>query len=200
MRPRRGAPLALTLIVPVLFVPILVALLLTGTAAAQEGYYPSAPGLSWTYDSGETQTLTGPRDFEGVEVMVLTHFFDGAPVSEDYLLFGEGVESLGSASGGQITSYIPPLQVYPPGPLSVGDTWESSTRVSGFEIVLSAEVLALRGVSTAAGRFNALQIRQTTTTSSGAQTVLDLYFVPSVGVVRFVTNDGTTIDLIDRGF
>jgi hypothetical protein len=195
MRPRGGA-----LVAPILIVLTLLALLLAGTAVAQEGYYPSAHGLSWTYDSGETQTLTGPRVFEGVEVMVLTHFFDGVPVSEDYLLFGEGVESLGTASGGQIVSYIPPLQVYAPGPLSVGQTWESSTRVSGFEIVLSAEVLALRGVSTAAGRFNALQIRQTTATTSGAETVLDLYFVPSVGIVRFVTNDGTTIDLIDRGY
>lgn len=178
---------------------LLAVLLLAGTAWAQEeDYYPSSDGLSWTYSSGETQTLSGPREFEGVEVMVLTHYFDGSPVSEDYLLFDEGVQSLGSATGGQIVSYIPPLQVYAPGPLSVGQRWESSTRVSGFEIVLSAEVVAVRGVNTPAGRFNALQIRQVTTTTSGAQTMLDLYFVPSVGVVRFVTEDDTVIDLIDR--
>jgi hypothetical protein len=175
-------------------------LLLAGVAVSQQqAYYPNTPGTSWTYSSGETQTLSGPRDFEGVEVMVLTHYFDGLPVSEDYLVFGEeGVRSLGTASGGDIVSYIPPLQVYGPAPLSVGQRWQSTTRVSGFEIQLTAEVLGLSGISTPAGRFNALQIRQATTTSSGAQTQLDLYFVPSVGVVRFVTNDGTAIDLIDR--
>ncbi|MEX2540431.1 MAG: hypothetical protein WD314_01435 [Trueperaceae bacterium] len=180
---------------------VLAALLLAGTTWAQdENYYPSSDGLSWTYSSGETQTLSGPREFEGIEVMVLTHYFDGTPVSEDYLLFNEGVSSLGSATGGKIVSYIPPLQVYAPGPLSVGRRWESSTRVSGFEITLTAEVVAVRGVNTPAGRFNALQIRQVTTTSSGAQTSLDLYFVPGVGIVRFETNDGTVIDLIDRTF
>lgn len=183
-------------------IALLFALLfLPFAASAQDdgGYYPRSAGMSWTYNSGETQTLSGPRDFEGVQVMVLTHYFDGTPVSEDYLLFEDGVKTLGSASGGDIFSYIPPLQVYAPSPLSVGQRWESSTRVAGFEIALTSEVVALRGVSTPAGRFNALQIRQQTTTSSGAQTTLDLYFVPSVGVVRFVTDDGTTIDLIELG-
>lgn len=180
---------------------LLLLLLVCGLAAGQqEGYYPSTAGMSWTYGSGETQTLSGPRDFEGVQVMVLTHYFDGTPVSEDYLVFEEGVSSLGTASGGDVVSYIPPLQVYAPAPLSVGDRWQSSTRVSGFEIELSAEVVAVRGIATPAGRFNALQIRQLTSTSSGARTSLDLYFVPTVGVVRFVTDDGTTIDLIDKSF
>ena len=175
--------------------------LFLATALAQPAnYYPNTPGTTWTYSSGETQTLSGPREFEGVDVMVLTHYFDGIPVSEDYLVYGEdGVHSLGTASGGDIVSYIPPLQVYGQAPLEVGERWESTTRVSGFEIQLTAEVLGLGGVSTPAGRYNALQIRQVTTTSSGARTQLDLYFVPSVGVVRFVTNDGTTIDLIDVG-
>ena len=61
-------------------------------------------------------------------------------------------------------------------------------------------MLAIRGVKTPAGRFNALQIRQQTVTSNGARTVMDLFFVPSVGVVRFVTQDGTTVDLIDKNF
>jgi hypothetical protein len=180
---------------------LLAALLLSGVAVAQaDAYYPNAAGMSWTYSSGETQTLSGPREFEGVQVMVLTHYFDGAPVSEDYLQYGEGVRSLGSASGGNVLAYVPPLQVYAAAPLSVGQSWESTTRVAGFEITLSSQVVALRGVSTPAGRFNALQIRQITTTSSGAQTLLDLYFVPSVGVVRFITDDGTTIDLIERSY
>ena len=55
-------------------------------------------------------------------------------------------------------------------------------------------------MATPAGRFNALLIRQTSLTSTGGQTVLDLYFVPGIGVVRFVTQDGTIIDLIERSF
>lgn len=181
------------------FAVTLLALLLAGAAIGQqEGYYPDQAGATWTYDSGETQTLSGPREMDGVRVMVLTHYFDGMPVSEDYLVFSEGVRSVGTASGGQVVSYVPPLQIYGEPPLSVGQRWESTTRVSGFEIELSSEVVAVRGVSTPAGRYNALQIRQITSTTSGARTLLDLYFVPTVGVVRFVTDDGTTIDLIER--
>ena len=47
---------------------------------------------------------------------------------------------------------------------------------------------------------DALQIRQLTETSTGGQTLLDLFFVPGVGVVRYATRDGTVIDLIDRTF
>lgn len=179
-------------------VTLLVALVTGVASSQQEGYYPDRPGTTWTFDSGETQTLSGPREMDGVQVTVLTHYFDGMPVSEDYLVFGDGVRSIGTASGGQVVSYVPPLQIYGEPPLSVGQRWESTTRVSGFQIQLSSEVVAVRGVSTPAGRYNALQIRQITSTSSGARTLLDLYFVPTVGVVRFVTDDGTTIDLIER--
>ncbi len=61
-------------------------------------------------------------------------------------------------------------------------------------------MLAIRGVQTQAGRFNALHIRQRTLTNSGASTTLDLFFVPSIGVVRYVTQDGTLVDLIEKNF
>lgn len=178
----------------------LLAPALLGAAAAQ-GYHPSEPGMSWTYSSGETQVLSGPREFAGTQVLVLTHYFEGMPISEDYLVYVDGgVLSLGTAAGGQSLSYEPPLQIYAPGPLQVGQSWQSTTRLAGFELTLTAEVLGVRGVRTPAGRFNALLIRQRTVTSTGAQTVLDLYFVPSVGVVRFVAQDGTTVDLIEKSF
>ena len=161
-------------------------------------YYPNGDGLSWTYSSGETQVMQGPRDLDGQPVMVLTHFFDGTPVSEDYLVFGEGVDSLGTAAGGQRFRYDPPLVVWPAAPLATGMTWQSTTDVAGVSLTLSAEVLGLQGVQTAAGRFNAFQVRQVTLTSSGARTVLDIYFVPTVGIVRFVSQDGTVVDLIER--
>ena len=178
-----------------------LSILLVCGAAAGQGYYPDQAGLSWTYSSGETQQLSGPRDVGGRQVMVLTHYFEGVPISEDYMQYTpEGVVSYGSAAGGQVYLYEPALVVYPQEPLSQGMTWAGTTNLSGFNLTLSSEVIGLRGVATQAGRFNALLIRQTTLTSNGGQTVLDIYFVPAVGIVRFVTQDGSTIDLIDKNF
>lgn len=181
-----------------------VVLLLAGAvlaqgAAGQASYYPHGDGLRWSYDSGVTQVMSGPRLFDGREVIVLTHYLDGVPVSEDYLVFSEaGVLSVGTAASGQVLRYDPPLLVYPPGPLEVGATWRSTTDLGPFSITLDAEVIGVRGIQTPAGRFNALQVRQRTLTSSGASTMLDLFFVPGVGVVRFVALDGSVIDLIER--
>jgi hypothetical protein len=172
-------------------------LVLAGVASAQDDYYPSRSGVSWTYSNGETQTLSGPREVLGGRYMILTHYFGGVPVSEEILAFQGGVTSFGTAAGGAIMPYAPPLTVYPPAPLAVGDAWQSTTSVGGVEITLASEVIGLQGVRTPAGRFNALHLRQTTLTSSGGRTVLDLFFVPTVGVVRFVTQDGTQIDLIE---
>lgn len=180
---------------------LLLALLCLGAAAAQPEYYPHQPGYSWTYDSGETQILSGPMPFAGTEVMVLTHYFHGEPISEDYLQYGaDGVRTLGTAAAGTALEYAPPLVVYGPEPLELGSRWRSSTSVGGLEITLSAEVVAVKGVATRSGRYNAYQIRQVTVTSTGANTVIDLYFVPGVGVVRFVTQDGTVIDLMEKSF
>ena len=181
----------------------LVVLVLTVACTGRaQPYYPNGDGLSWTYSSGETQIMQGPRPLDGTEVMVLTHYFEGAPVSEDYLVFREdgSVVSLGTAAGGQRFTYDPPLLVWPAPPLQPGQTWQTTTDVGGISLTLSAEVLGLRGVRTTAGRFNAFQVRQVTLTSSGARTVLDLFFVPTVGIVRFVSQDGTTVDLIERNF
>jgi len=172
----------------------------SGTAGAQS-YYPNQTGMSWTYSSGETQQLGGPRDMGGRQVMVLTHYFEGVPISEDYMEYTpQGVISYGSAAGGQVYVYEPALVVYPQEPLVQGMAWAGTTTLAGFNLTLSSEVVGLRGVATQAGRFNALLIRQTTLTSNGGQTVLDIYFVPAVGIVRFVTQDGSTIDLIEKNF
>jgi hypothetical protein len=168
-----------------------------GPAQARD-YFPAGNGMSWTYSSGETQVLSGPRDLNGLSVMVLTHYLQGIPVSEDYLVFdGTSVLTVGTASGGTVVRFEPPLVVYGGSPLQVGDQWQSTTDLGDFSITLASEVLGMRGVQTTAGRFNALQIRQRTLTSTGASTVLDIYFVPGVGIVRFVTQDGTVVDLIE---
>lgn len=176
-------------------------LLLLSFASARESYFPSRPGLSWTYDNGSTQMLTETRNLDGVNVLVFVQYLDGTPVSEDYLEFtNTGVYSHGTAIGGQVFRYDPPLTIYEGERLELGQSWQSTSRMNDIAITLSAEVIGVRGVDTPAGRFNALHILQRTSTSTGARTELNLYFVPTVGVVRWVTQDGTVIDLIEKNF
>ena len=182
---------------------LLVALILlvASLASSQEAYYPARDGLSWTYSNGETQTIGAPREVAGQSATVLLHYLQGSPVSEDYLVYdAQGVRAIGTSAGGDTLIYTPFLTVYPPPPMQVGQSWKTTANVSGFDISLSSEVLAVRGVETPAGRYNALQIRQQTVTTTGGQTIVDLFFVPSIGVVRWVMQDGTTIDLIDKNF
>lgn len=181
--------------------PLALLALLGPLLLAQANYYPSGEGRSWTYSNGETQSFAGTRELAGYQVQLFLHTLGGVPVAEDYLIFDDqGVRLVGTAAGGQLLIYQPPLLIYPPAPLAVGQSWRSSARVGELEISLSAEVIGIAGVATPAGRFNALQIRQQTVTSTGAQTLIDLFFVPSVGIVRTVTQDGTVIDLIEKSF
>jgi hypothetical protein len=170
-------------------------------ALAQESYYPARDGLTWTYSNGETQMMSGSRDVSGQAASILLKMYGGVAVSEDYLVYdANGVKMVGTAANGQLLAYSAALQVYPPSPLQVGQSWKSKASVSGIEISLAGEVLGVRGVETAAGRFNALQVRQQTVTSTGGQTIVEFFFVPSVGIVRWVMQDGTTIDLIEKNF
>ena len=180
---------------------VMALFLLSMVGMAQESYYPYREGLSWTYSTGETQTFAAETSVDGQTVQVLTHYLEGSAISEDYLIYDDsGVRTLGTAAGGQTLDYDPFLTIYPPAPIQVGQSWKSEAQVSGFDISISSEVVAVRGVQTAAGRFNALQIRQQTVTSTGGQTIMDLFFVPSIGVVQWVLADGTTVDLIEKNF
>ena len=180
---------------------LLVLALFLASAAFAQDYFPHRDGLSWTYSNGETQTLSGPQEIAGEEVMVLTHVLDGNVVSKDYLGYDDiGVFSYGTEAGGQTLLYDPPLTLYAGNSLQVGQSWQSATNVAGIEITLAAEVVGMRGIRTELGRFNALQVRQRTFTNTGAQTTLDLYVVPGIGVVRFETQDGTTVDLVEKNF
>lgn len=176
-----------------------LALMLLGLALAQ-GYYPHGDGLSWTYDNGVTQILSGPREFAGSEVMVMTQYLQGVPISETYLAYEPGgVLSYGTAAGGDTQVYRPALVLYEGLELTPGQSWQSVSEVGNVEIVLSSQVIGTEGVQTPAGRYNTLQIRQVTDIG-GSRTTTDLYFVPTVGVVRFVTEDGTVVDLIEKSF
>ena len=185
-----------------MFKPTLFTLtLLLASSVFAQSYFPHRDGMSWTYNNGETQTLNGPVEIAGEKVMVLTHLLGGNVISKDYLAYDDaGVFSYGTEAGGQTLLYDPPLTLYAGDRLQVGQGWQSATSVAGFDITLAAEVMGMRGVRTDAGRFNALQVRQRTFTNTGAQTTLDLYVVPGVGVVRFETGDGTVVDLVEKNF
>ena len=185
-----------------LFFIIIILVSLTNPAEAKEDFFPHREGLSWTYSNGETQSLSGPYDVEGVEVMILTHTVEDQLISEDYLVYNEaGVYSMGTSTmGGDLLRYEPPLVIYEGNQLRVGQVWQSTTVLRGLEISLLSEITGVQGIETPLGRFNALIIRQSTITNTGGRTTLHIYFVPAVGVVRFVQGDGTIVDLVDKNF
>nr|WP_246351061.1 hypothetical protein [Deinobacterium chartae] len=171
---------------------------LSGAAFAQPGgYYPSTPGKVWRYSSGEVQAFVGFKTIRNTRVMTLQHTVNGKLVSEDYLEFASnGVYLRGSTTNGKLTWYDRPLMVYPAAPLAPGTSWSSAARSGKDTVQLSARVVGQEGLELAAGRFNALVIRTEVQTASGGSSVVHSYFVPGVGTVRFVTEDGAAIDLL----
>ncbi|UQN05568.1 hypothetical protein [Deinococcus sp. QL22] len=162
-------------------------------AAPPSGYYPQKAGLRWTYSSGETQIVGAPAVFRGVRVIPVTHQYGSTVYTQDLMEYrADGSVWLrGVNAGGRVTWYTPPLNVYPPGPLTPGHTWSSSSgSLKSVSTVTGVE--ALRVGTTP---YNALVIR-TVLTSSGKQSTQLTYFVPSVGVVRYKTADGSKIDLV----
>jgi len=170
-------------------------------ALAQSGdYYPLKTGLRWTYSNGEVQEVSATRTINGRSVAVLTHSTGGKVTQEDYLAQArEGLLLHGSQAGDKLTWYEQPLLVYPAAPLYPGARWSTTTRAGdGSSVSLAARVLGSEGVVTPAGRFNAFVVRTTVVTSSGGSSLTDSYFVAAVGTVRFVTQDGSTVDLVER--
>ncbi len=172
--------------------------LLLGLALAQKGYYPHALGMRWVYSSGEVQTFTEVRELAGAEVWMLEHRYkDGATMTEALAFNDRGVWVFAVISGGETLTYDPPLQLYPKPPLRTGLRWGGTTRLRGQALKVEAEVLGLSGVEVKAGRYNAFRIRSKLAAAGGSESVVDLYFVPGVGVVRYATADGGVIDLVE---
>ncbi len=175
-----------------------VALLLGLSLAAPPDYYPHALGMTWRYTSGEVQKFVEVRAMAGAEVWMLEHrYSDGARMTEALAFRDDGVWVFAVNSGGETLVYEPPLLLYPPPPLKKGLTWGQTTRLRGQTLKLSAEVLGVAGVRVPAGRFNAFRIQTRLRAEGGAESVVDLYFVPGVGVVRYATADGGVIDLVE---
>jgi hypothetical protein len=186
---------------------LVLALSILGLAQAAtsiQDYFALRPGLRWSYSNNTSQEILAVRKVNGQSVLVLKHFVEGKPTSEDYLQIveGNGVFYYGTkATIGkkpQLTWYNPPLALYPKGPIEVGQTWQSSSTIGKATITLAARVISTEGLVTKAGRYNALVIRSQITTSGGASSVSDAYFVPAIGTVRFVTQDGSSVELVKQ--
>lgn len=170
---------------------LLTGLLLGGAAvagAAYPNYYPSTPGTRLTYSSGESQLIGSPVTHRGVRVTPISHQFGSTTYSQDLMEFrADGsVWMRGVITGNRLSWFTAPLNVYPPGPLTPGMRWTSA----GGNLKTSSTVLGLATVR----QYNALTI--STETNAGGKVSTQLtYFVPSVGVVRYQTADGSVIDL-----
>jgi hypothetical protein len=177
----------------------LAVLLLTTAQAASDSYFPAATGTQWRYSNGETQQAGRPRTVQGVVVVPLTHSVGGKLVSEDYLEYtAAGVYLRGVQAGGKLNWYTPPLQVYPASPLSPGQVW---TSVTGSGLRLSGRVVGTQALRTQSGNYNTLVVRNEVMSGSGSAGVQNsstqyAYFVPGLGVVRYQTADGSTVDLL----
>ncbi len=174
--------------------PLALLLALTsGVALAAPAYFPYTPGTTWRYSNGETQQVGVPRVVKGVTVTPLAHAFGGRTVSEDLLeVRSNGVFLRGAQSGGRLTWYDPALTLYPAAPLLPGITWQS---VSG-RLALSGRVVGQEAIQNAAGAFNALVIRTEVNSGAGSASAQFSYFVPGLGVVRFVSAGGQAVDLL----
>lgn len=177
----------------------LIGLLLAQALAANDTYFPNTAGTLWRYSNGETQQTGKPRVIQGVNVVPLGHSVGGRLVSEDYLEYTPvGVFLRGVQAGGKLNWYTPPLQVYPASPLSPGQVW---TSVTGSGLRLSGRVVGTQALRTQSGSYNAYVVRSEVTAGNGKAGVQGsstqyAYFVPGLGVVRYQTADGSTVDLL----
>ena len=166
--------------------------------AAAPNYYPHKVGMRWLYTSGEEQALEAIREVSGQQVWELSHTIKGTQRYVEFLRFDEqGVWLLGVDFGTGTQPYDPAIQLYPPAPLRVGLAWSSRVSFRGSTLVVVNKVLRIEGVEVPAGRYNAFVIRSSMTAEGGGANVVDMYFVPGIGIVRYATQDGGQIDLQD---
>lgn len=166
-------------------------LLALGFAASPE-YYPSGIGYVWMYSTGMEQAFT--REQSGM--LVFERKLPNQPVTADLLRYtAQGVYIEGLIIGKQVFRYTPALLLYPQPPLFIGQEWGGKSSFGGQSVAVFGKVLRIEGVSVPAGRFNAYVLRTSTVTGDGGSVVLEVYFVPGVGIVRYASSDGGTIDL-----
>lgn len=164
-----------------------------GAPPVDTNYYPHRPGTRWTYSSGETQVVGTPITHRGVRVVPVSHQYGSTTYTQDLIEHrADGSVWLrGVNAGGRLSWYASPLNIYPPGPLSPGRSWTGSAGT----LRTRSTVTGVTPLKLAGGTFNTLTIR-TETTAGGKVSVQTTYFVPTVGIVRYQTADGSVIDLL----
>jgi hypothetical protein len=181
---------------------LLLGLLLLVSSHAQTNYYPTRVGMRWVYSNGEILEYSREDNFFGTRVLVLQHTLKDQLTGEDYIVSNaNGVSFLGNKSGQQINRFTPPLVLYPKAPMKVGMKWQTTSEVgvgSGYKVTAATEIIGTAGVKVKAGRFNAFIIRSTFYQPDGSSSTSDIYFVPTIGTVRTVYDDGSSVDLISR--
>lgn len=194
-------------------------ILLLAPLAMARDYFPHNDGMRWTYDNGEIQELSGPyrladiaadfgrsveTAFADYEVMKLSKYLGDILVSEDFLIYEEAaVYSVASNFlGSSQYWYNPPMLLYQGNRWHIEDSWESVSNIldDRLQITLTSHIVATQAVETPVGRFNAWVIRQDSFNNKGVQNVLELYFVPTIGIVRFQTMDGSAVNLLNINF
>lgn len=176
----------------------LVAFLIV-SSEAQNLYYPTRVGMRWVYSSGEIQEYSREDTVFNTKVLVLQHTIKDQLTSEDYIVSNSnGMTFVGQKVGQQILQFKPPLILYPKAPLKVGMQWQSISDVGGAKITSAVQIIGTAGVKVKAGRFNAFIVRNTFYQPDGSSSTTDLYFVPSIGTVRTVYADGSSIELVSR--
>lgn len=172
---------------------VLSAALLGIALAAKTSYYAGAVGYSWAYDNKQERVIS--RSQGGL--LVMDNKAGGVIASSDLMRFSpQGVFLEGVMVQKTVYRYKPALRYFPAPPLYVGQNWVSQGDLAGTTYTLQGQVLAVSGIKVPAGKFNAFQIRLTTTPGAGQPSAMDLYYVPGLGIARLVTADGSKIDLV----
>jgi len=154
-----------------------------------QAYLPLEAGRTWVYSDGTVQKVVS-RQGDGV----VLEYTKEASFRRDRLRLKDGVWLLGVELPQGVFAYAPPLLLYP-GRLEVGASWSSRGVFQGQTVALSGRVEAVEGVEALLGRFNAYRLRLAYTTKKGGTGLVELYLVPGLGVVRYLSG-GRPVDLV----
>jgi hypothetical protein len=175
-------------------------IILTAVVARAEPILPTAPGMTWRYQS--TEEVGGPAAAapttaavtvkEGRETFEGTDFLKFETATEEIVTKIEliTVDDHGvlchfrGGKDGRMARLDPP-QTIVPATLKAGDSWESDGEVAGMEMQQHFTAVGEESIRVPAGNFRAFHIRCQGT--SVISVTLDRWFARGVGVIKEVT-------------
>ena len=171
-------------------------------AAWAQAYLPFEAGHTWVYSDGMVQKVLERKgewavlEYRKATPSALAEEGRTVPIRRDQLLLRNGVWILSVELPDGRFPYEPPLFLYP-ARLEVGATWSGRSTFQGQKVALSGRVEGVEGVEVPFGRFNAYRLRLVYTTERGGASLLELFLVPGLGVVRYLTG-GKAVDLVRK--